>query len=548
MEGGPKEDSQTKQIFVEDDYNAIEKEANVEQEKIAFLRWINKRLKNDRYLTKNYFKKFLPIQEEGDHFFEMLKDGILLSKLINDSVPGSVDERALNYPKTRPLNYFMMLENQNLVLNSCVAIGCRIMNIRPEDMVDGVKQAQLNVVWQVIRAGLMANINLTCNPGLKILLQEGETVARLMAKTPEDLLIRWVNFHLKRVCDHKQIKNFYRDIQDGEVYTYLLTAIAPQDTDLLPLRETDLEDRMDMLLEYARDLDVLNFVTPRDIIKGNIKLNTAFIAQIFNAFPSLEVEDQEDQLDDFDDMQYNDQTELFFEETREEKSFRHWLNSLNFTPYVSYLFEDLKDGYLLLQVFDVLKPGIVNKEEINVPPFKPLQHVYRSVENCNYCISLGAQLGFILVGIEGHNIYEGSKLLLSLLWQMMRHYTLSLMKYGESDQTLTENEVIAWCNKKLREDKTKKGRVTFKNFRDPTLTNSQAMLDLIDIIQPGSIGYDMVFPGKSDEDKLENARYCLTMARKIGATVFALPEDIVEGNHKMIALVFARLMNVGANL
>ena len=30
------------------------------------------------------------------------------------------------------------------------------------------------------------------------------------------------------------------------------------------------------------------------------------------------------------------------------------------------------------------------------------------------------------------------------------------------------------------------------------------------------------------QDKLENARYCLTMARKIGATVFALPEDIVE--------------------
>ena len=57
-----------------------------------------------------------------------------------------------------------------------------------------------------------------------------------MAKTPEDLLIRWVNFHLRRVCDHKQIKNFYKDIQDGEAYTYLLTAIAPQDTDLLPLR------------------------------------------------------------------------------------------------------------------------------------------------------------------------------------------------------------------------------------------------------------------------------------------------------------------------
>lgn len=63
-------------------------------------------------------------------------------------------------------------------------------------------------------------------------------------------------------------------------------------------------------------------------------------------------------------------------------------------------------GHLLVtfskfQVFDVLKPGMVNEDEINVPPFKPLQHVYRSVENCNYCVTLGNELGFKLVGIEG---------------------------------------------------------------------------------------------------------------------------------------------------
>ena len=57
-----------------------------------------------------------------------------------------------------------------------------------------------------------------------------------MAKTPEDILVRWVNWQLKRVCEHKQIKNFYKDIQDGEAYTYLFTAIDPQNTDLLPLR------------------------------------------------------------------------------------------------------------------------------------------------------------------------------------------------------------------------------------------------------------------------------------------------------------------------
>ena len=53
------------------------------------------------------------------------------------------------------------------------------------------------------------------------------------------------------------------------------------------------------------------------------------------------------------------------------------------------------------QVFNVLKSGMVNQDEINVPPFKPLQQIYHAVENCNYCITLGSELGFVLVGIEG---------------------------------------------------------------------------------------------------------------------------------------------------
>ena len=44
-------------------------------------------------------------------------------------------------------------------------------------------------------------------------------------------------------------------------------------------------------------------------------------------------------------------------------------------------------------------------------------------------------------------------------------------------------------------DKAKKGRAVFRNFKDPCLRNSQAILDLIDAIQPGSIGYDMVDTG-----------------------------------------------------
>ena len=45
------------------------------------------------------------------------------------------------------------------------------------------------------------------------------------------------------------------------------------------------------------------------------------------------------------------------------------------------------------------------------------------------------------------------------------------------------------------------------------------------------------------QDKYSNAKYCLSMCRKIGARVYALPEDIAEGNNKMVMTVFACIMS-----
>jgi plastin-3 len=41
---------------------------------------------------------------------------------------------------------------------------------------------------------------------------------------------------------------------------------------------------------------------------------------------------------------------------------------------------------------------------------------------------------------------------------------------------------------------------------------------------------------------MDNARYAVSIARKIGARVYALPEDIVECKNKMIMTIFATLM------
>lgn len=44
------------------------------------------------------------------------------------------------------------------------------------------------------------------------------------------------------------------------------------------------------------------------------------------------------------------------------------------------------------------------------------------------------------------------------------------------------------------------------------------------------------------QDHLANAKYAISMARKIGARVYALPEDITEVKPKMVMTVFACLM------
>ena len=64
-----------------------------------------------------------------------------------------------------------------------------------------------------IQIGLFANISLQNHPNLAALLEEGETMEILMALPPETLLLRWVNYHLKKAGCHKRIYNFSADIK-----------------------------------------------------------------------------------------------------------------------------------------------------------------------------------------------------------------------------------------------------------------------------------------------------------------------------------------------
>lgn len=100
-----------------------------ESEKASYVAHINSFLGSDPFL-----KDFLPIDPSTNALFDLAKDGVLLCKLINVAVPGTIDERAINTKKV--LNPWERNENHTLCLNSAKAIGCTVVNIGTQDLVE----------------------------------------------------------------------------------------------------------------------------------------------------------------------------------------------------------------------------------------------------------------------------------------------------------------------------------------------------------------------------------------------------------------------------
>ncbi|KAI1732890.1 calponin homology (CH) domain-containing protein [Ditylenchus destructor] len=493
------------------------------EEEVAFSNWINTSLSADPDLSNQ-----MPVNPEGGDLYAKIHDGLIICKLINLAVPETIDTRCIN---KKNLNTYTKLENLTLCLMSAQAIGCNIVNIDADDLLKGKPHLILGLLWQIIRIGLFREIDLIHVPGLFRLLNEGETLDDFRKLSPEQILIRWVNYHLKNSGTDRRLSNFTSDVTDSEIYTYLINEIAPKEagTTLKPLTLQGDVPRANALLREADKIGCREFVTAEDIAKGNYKLNLAFVANLFNKYPALPELDA-DEIPEIDGI----------EETPEEKTYRNWMNSLGVDPYVNYLYSDLQNGIVIFQLYDAIRPGIVNWKRV-VRHFRKLQSMMDQIQNCNYAVELGKQLRFSLVGIQGKDIYDANPTLtLALVWQLMRAYTLTILaQCTQSGESLaTDKEIVAWVNEKLQ-SAGKSGRI--KSFQDPTISNAKVVIDLIDAISPGAINYELVQSG-GPQSSLENAKYAITSGRKLGAKIYATPEDIVEVRPKMVMTAFACLM------
>lgn len=329
------------------------------------------------------------------------------------------------------------------------------------------------------------------------------------------------------MCSHCRVTNFSNDVKDGENYTVLLNQLAPDLCSRAPLQTRDLLQRAEQVLTNAEKLNCRKFLTPTSLVAGNPKLNLAFVANLFNTHPGLDpiTEEEKLEVEDFD-----------AEGEREARVFTLWLNSLDVQPPVNSLFDDLRDGTILLQAYDKVIPGSVNWRHVNKPPASGEEMMrFKAVENTNYAIELGKQNRFSLVGIQGADITDGQRTLtLGLVWQLMRKditNTLSSLARRLGKHEITDAEMIRWANDMSR----KGGRTsTIRSFKDASIGTGVFLLDVLNGMKSSYVDYDLVTPGLTPEDAYANAKLSISIARKMGATIWLVPEDICQVRSRLV--------------
>ena len=498
-----------------------------EEERTAYVKIINSFLADDPVC-----KRYLPIDPNTNEVFDRIKDGVLLCKLINKAQEGTIDERVINTKEK--MNIFQQVENLNLAISAAKSLGLNVIGINYDTLLNGKNYIMvLGLMWQIVKVVVLCNIHLKQHPELIRLLNPGEQLSDLLKLSPEQLLLRWFNYHLKAAGYDKKITNFSGDIKDSEKYTILLNQLNKKLCDKSALDEPDKKKRAKKVIENSRKLGAEAFINPDDIVSGNNKLNTLFVASIFNAYPGLDPATEEEiyeaakLLDD--DV----------EGAREERAFRMWINSLGLSDeqgdpiHINNLYEESKDGTLMLRTLDKIKPGVVNWKIVDKKPNNP----FKKTVNCNEVIDASKKSKYHIVGIGGGDIRDGNKkYILAIVWQMMRAHSLQVI--GNK----SEEELIAWGNEKVDDD------LKVKSLKDKKLGTSLYFINIMKSIEPRSINWDIVVADKDDDESRENnAKYAISIARKLGATVFLVWEDITEVKSKLLLTFLASLFDVGKN-
>ena len=466
---------------------------------------------NDLLCTDIDIGKYLPLKDALS-LTNACKDGILLCKLINAVSHGVIDIRAIDTKV--PLTIYKMTENLNLAIYAAMSIGCCIVNITPQAIINEKIHLLMGMLWQIMRVYLLERISLRNNPGVALLSQPEESLEDILKLSSEKILVRWINYKLKMGNQNLNIKEIGNELKDLLILTHIITQLDKSiDINIIP--NLDLKERAKLIIESVNRLGIKAFINEEALLEGNPKIYLLFIASLFNARNDLVIPEEKKKQIEMVSM-----VEEIQAGTKEERTFQLWMNTLGMKGiYVNNIYDDLKDGLIILKIIDSIWPGSVVSGKYEKMPG---HNEYKMIANGNYAISICREKKIITTGISGKGLADCNKLqILGILWQLMRANYLQVVG-GK-----TEKELLEWANIMVNR------KPKIMSFKDPQWKNSRFLIALMSKLEPEIVDWTLVKPGNNDEEIEMNAKYCISIARKLGAKIFLTYEDI-----KKVKIIF----------
>ena len=176
------------------------------------------------------------------------------------------------------------------------------------------------------------------------------------------------------------------------------------------------------------------------------------------------------------------------------------------------------------------------EEGIGGEPHQSTLTRFKQVENTNYVVELGKQSWMTLVGIQGSDIVDANRtLVLGLVWQLMRmNITKTLSKLADGGgKLISDMEMVKWANGQA----AKKGGHAIRSFKGPSLATGIFFLDVLEGMRPGSVDPNLIVHVHVDgeyEDRKANAKLAISIARKLNALIFLVPEDIIDIRPRLV--------------
>jgi len=303
-------------------------------------------------------------------------------------------------------------------------------------------------------------------------------------------------------------------LNDSFALTHVLNQIDPAKCSLDPLKKEKNVEKAGAMIDNSEAMGVPRVIEPQHIISNNTKVNTLFCSYIFNTKHGLKPLDEECNFD-MADLLDDD-----IEGSLEERQFRIWINSLGIEGVdVTDLYDDVKSGILLCKVADKIQPGSINWKLVRDPTKTIYDMQGNNGEFIRACKDKDTGLNLKMVAIGGDNLAKGTKIdTLASVWQLCKTSYVKLI----GDQT--DKEILAWANG-LAAGKNLDGKgelAPLTSLKDKSLSDGRFFMHILAEIEPRAVNWEIMMEGDGDEAKQNNAKYVISVSRKLEALVFCV--------------------------